>query len=229
MATVEEKLDFFLKEMKAVQANQLKVTSAVGDLTSWSKGADLLAMELHDDIQDLKSRMQRLEAISSAPPHSAPPREEEGRAKGHRVETSHQGADAGALDPHHTLVTGENLKPKPCFPFDIPESSHKKIHLGVVPYVVNLEHDDRQIHSYHNSPKEDSSYHHQPKDYKLPKLNFPVFTGEHPRVWRDKCEKYFTMFQVPGHHWATYATINFKGNAELWLQTYEAQHSIELA
>jgi hypothetical protein len=37
------------------------------------------------------------------------------------------------------------------------------------------------------------------------------------------------MFQVPVHHWATYATINFKGNAELWLQTYEAQHSIELA
>jgi hypothetical protein len=50
MATVEEKLDFLLKEMKAVQANQLKVTSAVGDLTSWSKGADTLATELHNDI-----------------------------------------------------------------------------------------------------------------------------------------------------------------------------------
>jgi hypothetical protein len=30
MSTVEEKLDFLLKEMTAVQANQLKVTTAVG-------------------------------------------------------------------------------------------------------------------------------------------------------------------------------------------------------
>jgi hypothetical protein len=171
--------------------------------------------------------MQRLEAISSAPLHSDPPREEEGWAKGHRVETSHQGADVGALDPHHTLVTGENLKSKLCFQFDIPESSHKKVQLGVVSYVLNHERDDKKYHSYHNSPKEHSSYHHQTKDYKLPKLNFPVFTGEHPRAWKDKCEKYFTMFKVPVHHWATYAAINFKGNAELWLQIYEAQHSID--
>jgi hypothetical protein len=157
MATVEEKFDFLLKEMKVVHANQLKVTSAVGDLTSWSKGANLLATELHDDIQDLKSCMQRLEAISSASLHSAPPHEEEGRAKSHRVKTSHQGADAGAQDSNHTLVTGENLKSKPCFHFDIPESSHKKVHLGVVLYVVNLEQDDRKFHSYHNSPKEHSS------------------------------------------------------------------------
>jgi hypothetical protein len=34
MATVEEKFDFLLKEMKVVHANQLKVTSTVGDLTS---------------------------------------------------------------------------------------------------------------------------------------------------------------------------------------------------
>jgi hypothetical protein len=224
MATVEEKLDFLLKEVKAVQANQIKV---MGVLTAWSKGADLLATELHDDIQDLKSRMQRLEAISTAPTFSAPPREEEGRAKCHRVETSHQGADAEALDPHHTLVTGETLKQKPFLQFDIPESSHKKVQFGTVPCVMNLEHDDRKYTSYHNNPKEQSYHHNQTKDYKLPKLNFPVFTGEHPRVWRDKCEKYFTMFQIPIHLWAPYATINFKGNAELWLQTYEAHHAID--
>jgi hypothetical protein len=78
MATVEEKLDFLLKEVKAVQANQINVTTAVGDLTAWSKGADLLATELHDDIQDLKSRMQWLEDISTAPTFSVPPREDEG-------------------------------------------------------------------------------------------------------------------------------------------------------
>jgi hypothetical protein len=178
MATVEEKLDFLLKEMKAVQANQIKVTSTVGDLTSWSKGADTLATELHNDIQDLKSRMTQLESISSAPLHKAPSREEEGRAKGHRVESSYQGADVGALDPHHTLVIGEIPKPKPFHQFDILKSSNKKAHFGVVPYVVNVEQDNRKYSAYHNSPKEFAPYH-QSKDYKLPKLNFLVFTGEH--------------------------------------------------
>jgi hypothetical protein len=219
-------LDFLLKEMKAVQANQLKVTSAVGDLTSWSKGADTLATELHNDIQDLKSRMSQLESISSAPLHKAPPREEEGRAKGHRVESSYQGAGAGALDPHHTLVTGEIPQPKSFHQFDTPESSHTKVHFGDVPYTAHVEQDNRKYHTHHNSPKEFAPYH-QPRDYKLPKLNFPVFTGEHPRVWRDKCEKYFAMFQVPIHLWAPYATINFKGTTELWLQTYEAHHAID--
>jgi hypothetical protein len=45
-------------------------------------------------------------------------------------------------------------------------------------------------------------------------------------VWRDKCEKYFAMFQVPIHLSAPFATINIKGIAELWLQTYEAHHAI---
>jgi hypothetical protein len=35
------------------------------------------------------------------------------------------------------------------------------------------------------------------------------------------------MFNVYVHVWVPFATINFKGNAELWLQTYEAQLSID--
>jgi hypothetical protein len=35
------------------------------------------------------------------------------------------------------------------------------------------------------------------------------------------------MYNVPIHVWVPFATINFRGNAELWLQNYEAQHSID--
>lgn len=35
------------------------------------------------------------------------------------------------------------------------------------------------------------------------------------------------MFGVPIQYWAQYATLHFNGNAALWLQTYEAQHSID--
>lgn len=35
------------------------------------------------------------------------------------------------------------------------------------------------------------------------------------------------MYNVHVHVWVPFATINFKGTASLWLQTYEAQHRIE--
>jgi hypothetical protein len=46
-------------------------------------------------------------------------------------------------------------------------------------------------------------------------------------VWKEKCEKKFTLFRVPIHLWAPYATINFDDKAALWLQTYEAQHNVD--
>ena len=59
----------------------------------------------------------------------------------------------------------------------------------------------------------------------MPKAVFPKFDGSHPKVWCEKCEKYFNMYHIPMHLWSQFATIHFKGSAELWLQTYEAQHS----
>jgi len=35
------------------------------------------------------------------------------------------------------------------------------------------------------------------------------------------------MYHVHMHLWAQFATIHFFGSVELWLQTYEAQHSDE--
>jgi hypothetical protein len=35
------------------------------------------------------------------------------------------------------------------------------------------------------------------------------------------------MYNVPVHIWVSIATINFKANVELWLQTFEAQHSMQ--
>ena len=77
-----------------------------------------------------------------------------------------------------------------------------------------------------SSHRRDSDHFSHNRYYKLPKLDFPKFDGSHPRVWK-KCEKYFSMYHVPSHLWASFATLHFKGNAELWLQTYEAQHDIE--
>lgn len=61
-------------------------------------------------------------------------------------------------------------------------------------------------------------YHYQ-KEIRLPKAVSPKFDGSNPKVWREKCEKYFNMYHILIHLWAQFATIHFKGSAELWLQT----------
>lgn len=72
---------------------------------------------------------------------------------------------------------------------------------------------------------ESSQFHHMPaynyyqREVRLPKAIFPKFDGSHPRVWKEKCEKYFNMYQVPMPLWSKFATIHFQGGATLWLQT----------
>ena len=61
----------------------------------------------------------------------------------------------------------------------------------------------------------------------MPKTNFPKFDGTHPKIWKEKAEKYFHMFHVPVECMVDYATFHFTGQAALWLQTYEAQHIVD--
>jgi hypothetical protein len=72
-----------------------------------------------------------------------------------------------------------------------------------------------------SSNKELFSYTSEHKEHKHPILDCPRFNGEHPRVWKEKCEKNFTLFKVPLHIWAPYASINVGDNPALWLQSYE--------
>jgi hypothetical protein len=59
-----------------------------------------------------------------------------------------------------------------------------------------------------------------------PKSDFPKFDGENPRWWKKVCEKYFDMNTVDHDTWATFSTMLFIGNADLWLQTYEVEHDV---
>lgn len=38
------------------------------------------------------------------------------------------------------------------------------------------------------------------REFRMPKTSFPKFDGEHPKIWKENCEKYFTMFSVPKHY-----------------------------
>jgi hypothetical protein len=58
-----------------------------------------------------------------------------------------------------------------------------------------------------------------PSHKQLPKLDFPKFNGDNPKIWAKKCEVYFDVFSVPESLRCRYATLNFADRAALWLET----------
>jgi hypothetical protein len=48
-------------------------------------------------------------------------------------------------------------------------------------------------------------------------MNFPVFYGSNPKVWRNRCETYFEFYVVPSEMWIKLAIMHFQGPALYWL------------
>ena len=61
----------------------------------------------------------------------------------------------------------------------------------------------------------------------LPKLDFPKFDGDNPRLWRDRCEIFFEVYSVGDHLKTRFVALNFTGATASWLQTAE-RHGREL-
>jgi hypothetical protein len=54
---------------------------------------------------------------------------------------------------------------------------------------------------------------------RLPKLNFPEFTGENPRLWISRCENYFDMYEVESYRWIQIASMYLIDAAARWFQS----------
>jgi hypothetical protein len=52
---------------------------------------------------------------------------------------------------------------------------------------------------------------------KLPKMNFPRFDGENPKLWQSHYENYFEMYAVESCVWVHVATMHFDGVVMCWL------------
>jgi hypothetical protein len=57
----------------------------------------------------------------------------------------------------------------------------------------------------------------------LPKVPFPPFDGDNPKLWQTRCEDYFTMYSVDPRVWIHVAIMHFTGPATRWLQYVELQ------
>jgi hypothetical protein len=60
----------------------------------------------------------------------------------------------------------------------------------------------------------------------VPKMSFPKFDGTDPCIWKDKCQDYFTMFNIPAGIWTTMASLNMEDKAARWLKVYKLQHGL---
>jgi hypothetical protein len=56
---------------------------------------------------------------------------------------------------------------------------------------------------------------------RLPKLNFPKFEGDNPKLWKSCCENYFEMYEIEETLWVKIAAMHSEGPAARWLQSVE--------
>lgn len=56
----------------------------------------------------------------------------------------------------------------------------------------------------------------------LPQVNFPVFDGSSPKMWKKRCETFFEFYDVPREMWVKLAAMQFDGPASFWLQSIES-------
>jgi hypothetical protein len=54
-------------------------------------------------------------------------------------------------------------------------------------------------------------------------MNFPVFDGTYPKLWKHRCETYFEFYAVPVEVWVRMATMYFEGSAVFWVQSMESR------
>lgn len=62
---------------------------------------------------------------------------------------------------------------------------------------------------------------HTPCSGSIPKMDFPKFNGDNPRLWMDQCEEYFEIYGVREEMKPRFASLNFVGQATTWLQTIQ--------
>lgn len=55
----------------------------------------------------------------------------------------------------------------------------------------------------------------------MPKLDFPRFDGSDVRIWLDKCQAFFNLYQIPSGFKVQAASMHMTDSAAHWYQTFE--------
>lgn len=137
--------------------------------------------------------------VSERPP--APDPNTDGPA-GHRVDNNYRDLGGGTVLIHtHVPVKG-------ACSFSAPPSPK-----------LRFQHD----HLNWPLPRHNPPPHDPPHTSRLPKLQFPVFEGENPKLWLSRCEDYFDMYHVPPDLCVRVAVSQIKGAAAGWTQSVDSR------
>lgn len=60
-----------------------------------------------------------------------------------------------------------------------------------------------------------------PRHGPMPKVDFPKFSGDNPRLWKDCAEIYFEVYAISDALKTRFAALNFEGAASTWLESVE--------
>lgn len=138
--------------------------------------------------------------IESASAHPPAGSSADGPHFGHRDDTSHRDFGSGKHPENQIPVTGTPPLPKP----------HRSVNFDSQP----------KYESGHHNPDPNHDFHAGGFN-KLPKMNFPHFDGENPKLWPARSEDYFDMYQISCCFWVCVASMHFSGPAACWLQSIE--------
>lgn len=58
---------------------------------------------------------------------------------------------------------------------------------------------------------------------RIPKLNFPSFVGDNPRLWLSRCKDYFELCDTDQHKWFKIASMYVTGAAARWISSIKMQ------
>lgn len=59
----------------------------------------------------------------------------------------------------------------------------------------------------------------------MPKMDFPDFYGEDPKVWLDNCRDYFALYKIPEGMWVIAARVHLKEKAARWYQAFKQKNT----
>jgi len=185
------------------------VETVAASLEEWRPGIDGLVDDLKLEVRKLSSHWERSvrnTASVDPGPIAAPELPAAGlpsagstaiRPNGHHVEQNHREDDFGVV----TTLLHPPVK-------------------GAYDPTTSLPHRAR-IYAEHSGSRVSNSSGLGSLTGKLPKLNFPSFSGENPKLWLSRCETYFDMYHVESSAWIPVAAMFLTDSAARWFQSVE--------